>query len=133
MSWTYHCKLASYLWWRVLYSTKYFNHKYELMCINCLNVPVFLEIKTFTAELKNRFCIFLISCYFKTGISNHLVWEGITHKYYNKYENRIINMKCKQRDEDSHWFYLVFQSFTRILKYLAYIKRKKPSLVDSIR
>ena len=36
---------------------KYFNRKYELMCINCLNVPVFFEIKTLAVQ--NRFCIFI--------------------------------------------------------------------------
>ena len=43
----------SYLWWRVQYSTKYFNRKYELMCINCSNVLVSFQIKTLAFQ--NRF------------------------------------------------------------------------------
>ena len=58
------------LWWRVLYSTKYFNRKYELMCINCLNVPVFFEGKTLAAQ--NRFCILIYLVTSKQTIFNSL-------------------------------------------------------------
>ena len=77
--------------WRVLYSTKYFNRKYELMCINCLNVPVFFEGKTLAAQ--NRFCIFI---YLVT--SNQAIFRSLSqpvsihfHPYFHRtqFEGRI--------------------------------------------